>query len=52
MVEGIRALYINGAPVLHTDRRMVLLQRGLKIKKKKKNEYLFFNFKTIYIYEI
>ena len=49
MVEGIRALYINGAPVLHTDRRMVLLQRGLKIKKKKKNEYLFFNFKTIYI---
>ena len=29
---------------------MVLLQRGLKIKKKKKkNEYLFFNFKTIYM---
>jgi hypothetical protein len=26
---------------------MVLLQRGLK--KKKKNEYLFFNFKTIYM---
>jgi hypothetical protein len=27
---------------------MVLLQRGLKIKKKKK-EYLFLNFKTIYM---
>jgi hypothetical protein len=27
---------------------MVLLQRGLKIEKKK-NEYLFFNFKTIYM---
>jgi hypothetical protein len=39
MVEGIRALYINGAPVLHTDMK----------KKKKKNEYLFFNFKTIYM---
>ena len=51
MVEGIRALYINGAPVLHTDVWFSYIG-GLKIKikrKKKKNEYLFFNFKTIYM---
>ena len=46
MVEGIRALYINRAPALHTD-VWFSYRGGLKIKKK--NKYLFFNFKTIYM---
>jgi hypothetical protein len=37
VVEGIRALSIKGAPVLHTD-VWFLYRRGLKKKKKKKKK--------------
>jgi ornithine carbamoyltransferase len=36
MVEGIRALYINGAPVLHTD--VWFSYRGFKDKEEEEEE--------------
>jgi hypothetical protein len=50
MVEGIRALYINGAPVLHTDVWFSYEydddEGGGGGRRRRR---FFFNFKTIYI---